>query len=123
MQVTENNIKDNVTVFTTTVCDIVFCLFTYLYLYAYQCNLLAAVQSALSGGTTTYNRTIGAVIITALFYALKRAVATWARRFSLQKAYPAFNVFPSAILLAFLTDANPENACCYNLAKWAWLLP
>lgn len=123
MQVTENNIKDNVTVFTTTVCDIVFCLFTYLYLYAYQCNLLAAVQSALSGGTTTYNRTIGAVIITALLYALKRAVATWTRRFSLLKAYPAFNVFPSAILLAFLTDANPENACCYNLAKWAWLLP
>ncbi len=123
MQVTENNIKDNVAVFTTTVCDIVFCLFTYLYLYSYQCNLLAAVQSALSGGTTTYNRTIGAVIITALLYALKRAVATWASRFGLVKAYPAFTLFPSALLLALLTDANPENACCYNLAKWAWLIP
>ncbi len=123
MQITVNKIKDNVAVFTTTVCDIVFCLFTYLYLYSYQCNLLAAVQSALSGGTTNYNRTIGTIVITALLYALKRAVAAWAMRFKQLKAYPAFSLFPSAILLAFLTDANPENTCCYDFAKWAWLMP
>ena len=49
-------------------CAIVFCTFSFCYLYFYQADILAVEQHLLSGGKTHYDRTIGAVLITVALY-------------------------------------------------------
>lgn len=67
------------------VCYLVFCLFVFLYLYDYQNDVLAYEQHVLSHGETTYNRTLGAILITfaSLFLAIAacRVVDAFSRLF------------------------------------------
>ena len=48
-----------------------FIVFTFAYLFFFQADLLAMEQHVLSNGTTTYNRTIGSLVILAVLYLLQ----------------------------------------------------
>ena len=50
--------------YTQIACIVAFCVFSFVYLYFYQQDVLAAAQHVLSGGKTHYDRTVGAVLIT-----------------------------------------------------------
>ena len=56
--------RDNNSTLYKFMCAIVFILFTFIYLYFFQADLLFMIQHVLSGGATHYNRTIGTFIIT-----------------------------------------------------------
>ena len=71
--ITYNN-RNNSTAAIRVACAIVFLIFTFCYLYFYQCDLLGAQQHVLSGGQTTYSRIIGAIIITGVLYLLHLGV-------------------------------------------------
>lgn len=83
-----------------TICAIVFILFTFTYLYFFQADLLFAEQHVLSGGTTHYNRTIGAFIITVVLYSFQLVVN---RLVKFTNCFYALTYFPSLLLLMLLT--------------------
>ena len=57
------NIKSN-DILVNITCTIVFVVFTFVYLYCYQADLLTAMQHVFSKGQTHYNHLIGASLIT-----------------------------------------------------------
>lgn len=101
-------------------CAVFFLLFAFFYVYDYQADVLYVLQHVLSDGVTTYNRTIGAVLIVALLYLLHFAlVAVTALR---QHAY-AITYFPSMLILGILTDVDASGDHYGYSAHWLWLFP
>lgn len=99
---------------------VVFCVFSFIYLYFYQADLLTMEQHVLSGGLTQYNRLVGAILLTVLLYILQFTIDVLTKR---SIKYPALTFFPSAMLLAMLTDVSPHIDQGYSIGKWGWLAP
>lgn len=114
-----NHIK-NGTGITSVACAILFLLFTFLYLYNYQADILAVTQHVLSGGVTHYNRTVGAVLITALLWLLQLGIHAGTR---LGGFFHALTYLPSLLLLGILTDVTPNLVHESYLGHWLWLFP
>ena len=112
--------KKNSTIFMKSTCAILFLTFTFVYLYFYQADILAAGQHVLSGGQTHYDRTIGAVLITALLYLLQLVVYGLTH---LSKQAHALTYFPSLLLLMFVTAFNPDRQGHSSFGIWAFALP
>ena len=68
------NIKSN-DIFVNITCTIVFVVFTFVYLYCYQADLLTAMQHFFSKGQTHYNHLIGASLITFILLLVQRGVS------------------------------------------------
>lgn len=100
-------------------CAVVFCLFSIVYLF-YQADLLAMQQNVLSHGITRYNRTIGAVVITALLLIVQLAIDAFTR-YGIK--HPSITYIPSLMLLTMLTDISHEASASYPQTYWAWLAP
>lgn len=101
------------------VCAVVFAAFSFVYLYFYQADVLAAAQHILSGGATHYDRTVGAVIITVGVLLLQAAVYALTR---LRGLTHALTYMPSAVVLALLTSMSPNPDGGFGLSAWWWLL-
>lgn len=102
------------------VCAIVFCLFTFPYIFYYQTDILAVSQHVLSGGATHYNRDIGAVVITAVLLLLQMAVAALTR---LSGSRHALTYFPSMLILAIATSPDFESDGSIGFGVWTVLAP
>ena len=109
-------IKSNSTVRWT--CAITFIVFAFLWLYRFQTDVLAAAQHVLSGGKTTYNPLLGAVLITVLLMALQLLVWTILR---LRGRGHALTYFPSMLALALISAINTDVSNSYAWGFW-WLL-
>ncbi|WP_298936063.1 DUF6057 family protein [uncultured Prevotella sp.] len=97
------NINTNNSTLVNSICAIVFILFTYVYLYFFQADLLAMEQHVLSGGTTHYNKTIGAVLITLVMYLLKLGVSKLTK---FDGWLHILNYVPSLLLIIILTSGD-----------------
>lgn len=95
--------KKNGTIVIQTVCAVLFCLFSFSWLYWFQADVLAVAQHVLSGGVTHYNRLVGAILITLILLLLQQAVVaiTRLRRHTLSLTY-----VPSMFLLAVVSDLS-----------------
>ena len=102
------------------VCAIFFLMFTWLYLYEYQPDILAVTQHVLSRGATHYNRVVGAVLITLVLWLVQMAVYSGTR---LNHRAHALTYLPSMLFLAILTDVSSSLSCENYLGIWAWLFP
>lgn len=112
------NQKSNSTVRWT--CAIVFIAFSFLWLYFFQADVLAAAQHVLSGGKTHYNRLFGAVLITVLLLVLQLLVNTV---FRLTNRGHALTYFPSMMGLALISAINTDIAQSYSWGFWWILIP
>lgn len=101
-------------------CAIVFCVFTYIWLYYFQADVLAVGQHVLSGGKTHYHRFVGALLITAVLQLLQQGVYALVR---LQRRTHALTYVPSFLMLAILSNLAADGGEGINGAAWAWLLP
>lgn len=101
-------------------CAVAFLTFSFLYLYNYQADLLAMAQHVLSGGKTSYNALVGALLITITLYVLQLAVAAVLKLHSL---WHALTYFPSLLLLAVITDISPDIDKGFSFRMWLWALP
>lgn len=101
------------------ICAIVFAIFSFLYIYMFQGELLALLQDNLSGGRTKSNALVAALIITSLLLLLQWGVN---RLSKLHGRWEAVSYLPSCMLLALLTDVN-DGTILYTLARWAWGVP
>lgn len=107
----------NSTAVIRAVCAIVFCIFTFVYLYFYQADVLAVGQHVLSGGATHYDRLIGCVIITFSLMLLQIGVYTL---FRLDKYCHALTYFPSLLVLTFITDISQDIDRGFSFGFWLW---
>lgn len=115
-----NKKNNNSTVFMHMMCAIVFTLFTWCYLYFFQADVIAVAQHVLSNGVTTYNKTVGAVLITLLLLALQLIVYGISR---LRNGFHALTYLPSAIILAVLTDIGCDIDNLRMFGIWCIVLP
>lgn len=111
--------KSNSTILLNMMCAIVFTLFTWCYLFFFQADIIAVAQHALSGGVTTYNRTVGAVLITAVLIILQLVVYSLAH---LRNAFHPITYLPSAVVLAMVTDIDSDIDRMQSLTWWALAL-
>ena len=99
---------------------LLFGLFTFFYLYNYQADLLAMAQHVLSGGKTTYDAFIGALLITLTLYLLQVVVMGFLK---LKSRSHALTYFPSLLVLTILTDVSPEMDKGFSFGAWLWVFP
>ncbi len=109
--------KDGMGAMRVTI-DIIFILFTYLYLDRFQADLLAVAQHILSGGVTTYHYIVSPLLLTLLFFLLQRGVASL---FRVKRYFYALNCLPSLLLLTILTSV-PASFGHHQVWTWRWLL-
>ena len=102
---------------TSAVC---FILFTFLYLYHYQADVLAMAQHVLSDGKTYYNPLIGSLLITLSLYLLQLLVM---RLLPLQTMFHALTYFPSLLILTIITDVSPNIDQGFSFGAWLWVVP
>ncbi len=112
--------KTNNSTLVTSLCAIVFVVYTFLYLLFTQSDVLAMMQHVLSGGLTHYNKFVGAVVITIVLYALQLGISLLTRFCG--KFY-ALTFFPSLLLLSVLTTVNPDFEHVPFSPVWIWLAP
>ena len=101
-------------------CMGVFCVFTFMYLYFYQGDIVAVGQHILSQGQTHYNRTIGAIVVTALLAVLQTVVF---RITKLEKRAHALTYFPSLLLLTFISSVGSRADVDFSFGAWPWAGP
>lgn len=101
-------------------CAIVFCTFTFCYLYFYQADIMVVAQHIASGGKTHYVPLTGAVLITVALLLIQILVYAIT---GLYKRTHALTYFPSALLLLFLTSIPSDigNEIC--LGAWVYVFP
>ncbi len=101
------------------VCGSLFTLFSLLYLFVMQADLLATAQHLLSKGQTVYSPLWGTVIITLLLLLLQgvfRRIMVYPLRFH------ALYYFPSCVVLGLLTSIVPQTGWNVQLStNWIWL--
>ena len=111
-----SKIKNNSTVRWT--CAIVFIVFSFLWLYRFQADVLAAFQHVMSEGKTQYSPLLGAVLITILLQVLQLLVYTV---FRLTNRGHALTYFPSMLGLALISAINIDIELSYNWG-FLWIL-
>mgnify|MGYP006873082005 CR=1 FL=1 len=112
--------RGNSTVTTQVTCAVLFAVFAFAWLFWFHADCLALAQHTLSEGQTHYDRTIGAVIITASLLLLERAVLLFVR---LRRHTHALTYLPSLLLLAMLTDVGSDTSAESFCGKWAVVVP
>lgn len=111
---------NNSTAVIQAVCAIIFCLFSFIYLYFMQADIMAMAQHVLSGGVTHYNRLVGAILITLSLQILQAGV------FRITKLYGhahALTYFPSLLALTVITDISPRIDFGVEWGAWLWVIP
>lgn len=99
---------------------IVFCLFSFLFIYCYQTPTLAYEQHVLSGGVTVYHPLVSAILITIVGLLLQWLVFGVVR---LRGASHALTYLPSMLLLASITSAYPDGEGGLTVGLWLWFIP
>ncbi len=112
--------RNDSTIAIKVMCAIVFCLFSFLWLYWFQADILSIAQHILSGKQTHYNRLIGAVVITATLFAVQQIISKLIR---LSKHSYALTYVPSMLLLGILGDVYPAEHEYFTHQMWFLILP
>lgn len=113
-------VKDGSHIIVKVMCAVIFVLFSALWLYYFQADLMAVTQHVLSKGQTVYHRAVGTVIITLALLLLQVVVL---RVIKLYRSNHALTYFPSMLLLAILTSGFPEKGSAMSISYWYWLAP
>ncbi len=110
----------NSTLSVRVICAVLFLVFTFLYLFDYQADILAVTQHVLSKGQTHYNRAVGAILITLVLWLIQIGVFAASK---LKSYFHALTYLPSLLLLGVITDVSPQvDTECY-LGHWLWGFP
>lgn len=101
------------------VCGFLFAIFSVLYLYYMQADLLATAQHVLSGGKTVYSPVWGTVVLTAMLLLLQGLCH---KLLDFPMRFYALGYFPSCLVLGLITSVVPAGE---GGVKWAvnwWLV-
>lgn len=105
-------VRNDSAVTVKVMCALVFVAFTFLWTYFFQADVLAVTQHVLSDGKTSYNRTVGASVITLVLMLLQLGVSNIVK---LNSRVHSLTYFPSMLVLSMLTSGGETF--------WYWLVP
>ena len=105
--------------FVHIVCSVLFCAFSFCYLFFFQADVMTVTQHLASGGQTFYSPLAGALLITFTLKLLQTGVSSLVR---LSKRGFALTYFPSFLVLTVLSDIRP-SACGVTIGNWGWGVP
>ena len=114
-----NSYKKSGTLTIKVWCAVCFILFSFLWLYVFEADVIAVAQHALSGGLTTYYPLTGAIIITSVLFVVQWLVASFIR---LPEKVHALTYVPSMLIIAFISDIDVDIEVTSSLGMW-WLVP
>ncbi len=112
--------RNSSTVSIRLMCAIVFCLFSFCFLYFFQADILAVAQHVLSKGLTRYKPLTSAIIITLVLQAIQLVLYSLLH---LKKRFHALTYLPSMLFLGFLTDINSDIDLHHSVGAWYWAFP
>ena len=95
------------------ICAVLFAIFSFLYIYMLQGELLALVQDHLAQGQTSNNTFVTALLVTLLLIALQFLLN---RVGQLHGKFEALSYLPSCVLLALITKV--DNTYTYSWRQW-----
>lgn len=105
----------------TVACGLLFSVFSFVYLFILQKDVVGALHYSLSQGKTHYSPLIGAVIITVVLLIFRWGINGL---MGLKGPVRSLSYFPSCLLLGVLTDVNRNIFHGGSIEdKWLWLLP
>ena len=110
----------NGTITTKVVCAVAFILFSFLWLYEFQADVLAVAQHVLSDGVTHYDRTVGALLITLVLLLLQQGVAAVTK---LSRRTHALTYLPSMLILTVVSDISTTIDMSFSFGAWKWVIP
>lgn len=110
----------NGTNFYKAVCAVAFILFSLVYLYYYQTDILAAAQHIASGGRTHYEPVLGTVLIILVLKLLQNGIQAIVR---LRRIFFALTYFPSFLILTLITDIPSGSVQEIDFGAWKVVLP
>ena len=116
----DSNHKKYSSTVVRAVCAIVFCVFSFCYLYFYQSGVLSVAQHVLSGGQTYYSPFFGAMLMTIVLQAIQLVIFAVVR---LAGRTHALTYLPSLTILAFVTDINSDIDHNFSIGAWWWVFP
>lgn len=97
------------------VCTVVFCLFSLIYFYVYQADVMAVAQRVASKGKTHYEPFIGAILITVALQMLQSVVYMLTR---LYRSFYVLTYIPSFLAMLFLISIADGH-----VVRWGWIAP
>lgn len=105
--------------FTRAVCSVLFCSFTFCYLFFFQADVMTVVQHLASGRQTFYAPLLGAVLITLTLKLLQMGVSSLVK---LNKRGLGLTYFPSFLFLTIICDLRPTTDSV-TFGNWLWIAP
>ena len=94
---------------------VIFCCFTFCFVYFFQADIIAVAQHALSKGQTSFNPIVGAILITVILFVVQRFVIRFVK---LQNRVYVLSYIPSFLILMFIADISDcaaNNETCWHL--------
>ena len=104
----------------TVVCGFLFSVFSVVYLYVFQRDVLEALHFSLAHGKTSFAPLASALIITLVLLLLRWGVNALLK---LRNEIQTLSYFPSCLLLGVLTDVGRDVYTSQYHTSWGWLLP
>lgn len=105
----------------TVACGLLFSIFSIVYLFVLQKDVVGALHYSLSQGKTHYSPLVGAIIITVVLLVFRWGINGL---MGLKGPVRTLSYFPSCLLLGVLTDVDRTIFHGGNIGdKWFWLLP
>lgn len=104
----------------TVACGLLFSIFSIVYLFVLQKDVVGALHYSLSQGKTHYSPLVGAIIITVVLLVFRWGINGL---MGLKGPVRTLSYFPSCLLLGVLTDVDRTIFHGGNIGdKWFWLL-
>ena len=105
--------------FMRAVCTVLFCSFTFCFLFFFQADVMTVVQHLASGRQTFYNPMLGAVLITLTLKLLQMGISSLVK---LSKRGYGLTYFPSFLVLTVISDLRPATESI-TFGNWIWIAP
>lgn len=115
-----SNIKNGTMVFYKASCAVIFLVFSFIYLFYYQTDILAAGQHIASGGKTQYEPVVETALILVALKLLQNGIQAVVK---LKGKFFALTYFPSFLILAMITDLPSGISKEITLSAWIWGMP
>lgn len=104
----------------TVVCGLLFSIFSFVYLYVFQCDVLEALHFSLAHGKTQFSAFGSALVITLILLLLKWGINRFIR---LRGRANTLSYLPSFFVLMALSDVGRDVYLRTSHTLWLWLLP
>lgn len=116
----KRNLRNSVPLYLRLIFSVIFFVYSFVFLYFIQGDLLAEAQYVYSNGLTTYSILFGAIILTVVLLIVSRVM-------NILFHYPSelyvLSYLPSFLLLSVITSVNIDAFRDFTFGEWIWLFP